>query len=116
MDRVLSRETVPFGHPPHPREVFSFRGAMDRMLTMALLNLPATGGLCTKTTAREVGQKRIKRVSHWFSKTASAQALRRDSLVLQLTSVMETFMSTNPKEGDPPARRRFLQEAWKVRD
>ena len=69
---------------------------------MALLNLPATGGLCTKTSAREVGQKRIKRVSHWFSKTASAQALRRDSLVLQLTSAMEAFMSTDPKEGDPP--------------
>ena len=69
---------------------------------MALLKLPATGGLSTKTSAREVGQKRLKRVSHWFSKPASSQALRRDSLVLQLTSAMESFMSTNPKEGDVP--------------
>ena len=69
---------------------------------MALLDIPATGGFITKTSAREVGQKRLKRVSHWFPKPASPQALRRDSLVLQLTSAMESFMSTNPKEGDVP--------------
>ena len=46
--------------------------------------------------------KRVKRVRHFFAKPASGQVLRRDSLVLQLTSVMETFMSTNPKGGDAP--------------
>ena len=96
LEKLLRVDT----HPTLTR-FFSFRGAVDRMLTMALLNLPATGGLSTKTSAREVGQKRLKRVSRWFSKPASPQALRRDSLVLQLTSAMEAFMSTNPKEGDP---------------
>ena len=69
---------------------------------MALLNLPATDGLSTKPSAREEGQKRLKRVKHWFLKPGSPQALRRGSLVLQITSAMETFMSTNPKEADPP--------------
>ena len=48
------------------------------------------------------GLKRVKRVRHFFAKPASGQVLRRDSLVLRLTLVMETFMSTNPKEGDVP--------------
>ena len=55
-----------------------------------------------KMSAGEAGQKRLKRVRRWHSKPASSQVLRRGSLVLQLTSCMETFMSTNPKEGDPP--------------
>ena len=67
-----------------------------------MLDVPATGGLSTKTSAREVSQKRSKLVSHWFKKPAARQALRRDSLVLQLTSALEIFVSTNPKEGDPP--------------
>ena len=69
---------------------------------MALLNLPATGGLRAKASAREEGQQRLKRVSRWFSKPAAPQALRRDNLVLQLTSAMEAFVSKNPKEGDVP--------------
>ena len=81
---------------------FSFRGSFDRMLTMALLNFPATGGLSTKPSAREVGQKRVRRVRHWFSKPAAGQVLRRGSLVLQLTSVMEAFMSKNPNETEVP--------------
>ena len=69
---------------------------------MALLNFPATGGLRTRASAREVGQKRVKRVSQWFSKRAAGQALRRGCLVLQLTSTMEALMSKNPNEGEVP--------------
>ena len=69
---------------------------------MALLNFPATGGLQTKTSARDVALKRLKRVGHWFAKPAASQALCRSNLVLQLTSVVEAFMSRNPKEGEPP--------------
>ena len=69
---------------------------------MSLLDFPATGGFSTKQTAREEGLKRVKRVRHFFAKPAFGQVLRRDTLVLQLTSVMETFMSTNPKDGEVP--------------
>ena len=88
-------------HPTLTR-FFSFRCSVDKMLTLSLLDVPATGGLQTKSSAREVGQKRLKRVSHWFGKKVSSQALRRSSLVLQLTSFVEAFMSRNPKEGEPP--------------
>ena len=52
-------------HPTLSR-FFSFRGAVDRMLTMSLLNFPATGGFSTKLIAREEGLKRVKRVRHFF--------------------------------------------------
>ena len=72
------------------------------MLTLYLLQFPATGGLRTKPSAREVAQKRITRIQKFFRKSASGQALRRDSLVLQLTSGVEAFMSANPKDGEIP--------------
>ena len=82
--------------------VFSFRAVVDRMLTLYLLKFPATGGLRTKPSAREVAQKRITRIQKFFCKSAVGQALRRDSLVLQLTSGVEAFMSTIPKDGEIP--------------
>ena len=69
---------------------------------MDVLKLPATGGFSVKASAREVGQKRLKRVRHWHSKPVFGQVLRRDSLVLQLTSCIETFMSREPTEGELP--------------
>jgi hypothetical protein len=89
------------GHPTLSR-FFTFRGCVDRMLTLALLEFPATGGLNLKPSAREDSQKRVKRVRHFFTKSAAGQALRRASLVLQLTSGVEGFMSAKPKEGSPP--------------
>ena len=72
------------------------------MLTLYLLQFPATGGLRTKPSAREVAHKQITRIQKFFCKSASGQALRRASLVLQLTSGVEAFMSTNPKDGEIP--------------
>ena len=72
------------------------------MLTLSVLQFPATGGLRTKQSAREVAQKRITRIQKFFCKSAAGQALRRDSLVLQLTSGVEAFMSTIPKDGEIP--------------
>ena len=87
-------------HPTLTR-FFTFRNCVDRMLTMALLKFPQ-GGLGIKCTAREEGQKRIKKLKRFFAQPAACQALRRDSLVLQLTGGIEAFMSRRPKEGEPP--------------
>jgi hypothetical protein len=81
---------------------FTFRGCVDRMLTMSLLDYPCTGGFSVKPSAREDTQKRMRRVLHFFGKAAASQALRRSSLVLQLTSGVETFMSTEPAAGGTP--------------
>ena len=72
------------------------------MLTLYLLQFPATGVLRTKPSARELALKRITRIQKFFRKSASGQALRRDSLVLQLTSGVEAFMSAIPKDGEIP--------------
>ena len=72
------------------------------MLTLSLLHFPATGGLRTKPSARELALKRITRIQKFFRKSAIGQALRRDSLVLQLTSGVEAFMSAIPKDGEIP--------------
>jgi len=87
-------------HPTITR-FFTFRGCVDRMLTMALLGFPRDG-LAVKESARDISQKRLKRLKRFFRTPAACQALRRASLVLQLTSSVETFMSAVPKEGEPP--------------
>jgi len=87
-------------HPTLTR-FFTYRGCVDRMLTMALLNLPQKG-LVVQSSARELTQNRLKKVKQFFGKPAACQALRRASLVLQLTAGIETFMSAKPKEGEPP--------------
>ena len=69
---------------------------------MSLLNYPCAGGLSVKPSAREESQKRIKRVLNFFGKPSACQALRRGSLVLQLTSCVETFMSEGPATGGMP--------------
>ena len=98
---ILTRLLHVDSHPTLTR-FFSFRAAVDRMLTLSLLQFPATGGLCTKPSAREVTQKRITRERKFFGKPASGQALRRASLVLQLTAGVEAFMSAIPKHGEIP--------------
>ena len=87
-------------HPTITR-FFTFRGAVNRMLTMALLGFPQDG-LSIKKTAAEISTKRMKRVKIFFGRPAAAQALRRASLVLQLTAGVEAFMSAQPQAGDPP--------------
>ena len=87
-------------HPTLTR-FFTFRICVDHMLTMVLLNLPQAG-LVTKSSAREVSQKRLKKVRSFFAKPSASQALRRASLILQLTGGIEAFMSRRPREGEPP--------------
>ena len=88
-------------HHPTLTRFFTFRNCVDRMLTMALLKLPQAG-LVTKSSARDVSQKRLKKVRSFFAKPSACQALRRASLVLQLTGGIEAFMSRRPKQGEPP--------------
>ena len=71
------------------------------MLTMDLLEFPLTG-LRVKGTGRERTQLRLKKVKQVFGNQLASQVLRRDSLVLQLTGAVDTFICTDPQEGEPP--------------
>ena len=88
-------------HHPTLTRFFTFRNCVDHMLTMAFLKLPQVG-LVAKSSAREVSQKRLKKVRSFFAKPSACQALCRASLVLQLTGGIEAFMSRRPKQGEPP--------------
>ena len=87
---------------------FTFRGCVDRMVTMDLLRIPHTA-LAVKSSAREITQKRLKKVHSFFKKWSASQALRRASLILQLTGGVEGFVSAEPKEGAPPTVAAILQ-------
>ena len=73
------------------------------MTTMDLLKFPLQG-FQVKATARERTQARIEKVRTFFGKPLASQVLRRASLVLQLTSAVEAYLSKepNPDKGEPP--------------
>ena len=89
-------------HPTLSR-FFTFRICADSMTTMDLLNFPLQG-FQVKATARERTQARIKKVRTFFGKPLASQVLRRASLVLQLTSAVEAYISKEPNldKGEPP--------------
>ena len=88
-------------HPTLSR-FFTFRGCVDRMLTMGIIGLPSNVFRVFSCTPREENQKRICRVLAFYRDPEAPQALRRASLVLQLTGVVEALTSSKPKEGEPP--------------
>ena len=57
-------------HHPTLTRFFTFRICVDHMLTMALLKLPQAG-LVTKSSPREVSQKRLKKVRVFFCQAVS---------------------------------------------
>ena len=75
---------------------------------MDLLRMPRAA-LAVKSSAREITQKRLKNVHSFFKKWSASQALRRASLILQLTGGVEGFVSAEPKEGAPPTVAAILQ-------
>ena len=68
---------------------------------MALLQFPQAA-LKVRTTARDNVQKRMKKLVKFYSKPEASQAMRRTSLVLQLTGGVEALMSATPKDGGAP--------------
>ena len=68
---------------------------------MHILKFPVDG-LAVKSSAIKVTQTCLKKLERFFCDPSASQILRRDSLVLQLTSRVENFMSTFPKEGEAP--------------
>ena len=98
---IVKRLLMPDEHPTLTR-FFTFRGVIDKMLTMDIIGLPE--GLLTlqKIKPKEENQKRLKKVRSFFAKPAAKQALRRASLVLQLTGGLEALTASETREGQFP--------------
>jgi len=62
----------------------------------------AATGARAATGAQPQNQLRLKKVLRFFANRDCDQALRRSSLVLQLTGGVEAFMSKGEKDGEEP--------------
>ena len=100
LEFFLSHCLVPDSHPTLIR-FFTFRACVDRMLIMAWFNVPQLA-LAVNNSARDHAQKRIQRIRKFFGKSEAAQALRRASLVLQLSGGVEALMSREPTADEVP--------------
>ena len=92
---------TPDEHPTLTR-FFTFRKVIDAMLTMDIIGLPRNLLKLGKIKPQQENQKRLKLVVRFFDRPEGKQALRRASLVLQLTGGLEAMTASNDKEGAPP--------------
>ena len=107
--RLVSRFTTfivkylltPDEHPTLTR-FFTFRKVIDAMLTMDIIGLPQSLLKLGKVNPQEDNKKRLKLVVRFFEKAEGKQALRRASLVLQLTGGLEAMTASKDKEGAQP--------------
>ena len=88
-------------HPTLSR-FFTFRGCVDRMLTMSLINMPTHAFKIRSIKPRAENQKRLRAVLGFFQHPEAPQTLRRACLAFQLTGGVETIASLNPSTGETP--------------
>ena len=114
---IVKRLLTPDEHPTITR-FFTFRQVIDAMLTMDIIGLPQHLLKLSTMKPQEENQKRLKLLQGFFSSPEAKQALRRASLVLQLTGGVEALSSAKVKEaGDPPRIVSFVRgEAHKLVD
>jgi len=98
---IVTKLLTPDSHPTLTR-FFTFRGCIDRMLSMHLLDIPKHVLVLEKTKPRELNRKRLQAVHSFFSHPEAGQELRRASMVLQLTGGVEAVTARVPKAGELP--------------
>ena len=89
---------TPDEHPTLTR-FFTFRKVIDAMLTMDIIGLPQSLLKLGQIQPQEDNKKRLKLVARFLEKPEGKQALRRASLVLQLTGGLEAITAAKPKRG-----------------
>ena len=98
-------------HPTLSR-FFTFRGCVDRMLTMSLIGMPKNAFKVRSMKPRQENQKRLKAVDSFFKHAEAPQTLRRTCLAFQLTGGVEAIVSANATTGEvPPVVRLCRGEA-----
>ena len=83
-------------HPTATR-FFTFRGIVDRMLTMLLIGMPSHVFTLPGVNPREGNKKRLRLVHSFFSHAEAPQLLRRASLVLQLSGGVEALTARDSR-------------------
>ena len=95
-------------HPTLSR-FFTFRGCVDRMLTMSFIDMPKHAFKVRTMKPRQENQKRIRAVESFFKHAEAPQTLRRTCLAFQLTGGVEAMASANPATGDTPVVVRLVR-------
>ena len=95
-------------HPTLSR-FFTFRGCVDRMLTMSLIDMPSHAFKVRSIKPRKENQKRLRAVHGFFKHAEAPQTLRRTCLAFQLTGGVEAMVSANPATGDTPVVVRLVR-------
>jgi len=95
-------------HPTLSR-FFTFRGCIDRMLTMSLIDMPKHAFKVRTMQPRKENQKRLRAVESFFKHAEAPQTLRRTCLAFQLTGGVEAMASANPATGDTPVVVRLVR-------
>jgi len=94
---------------PTLNRFFTYRVCIDGMLTMKLIALPQAAFEVQGVRMRTKGQTRLKKVRAFFEDPNADQALRRSSLVLQLTGTVEAEMSKNLTGDEVPTAVRLVR-------
>ena len=81
---------------------FTFRGNVDRVLSMHLIRMPPNVFRLTTTKPQEQNRQRLSLVQGFFSHVEAPQELRRASLVLQMTGGVEALTARKPRSGEEP--------------
>ena len=81
---------------------FTYRVCIDGMHTMNILAMPQAAFAIIGIKMRTKNQTRLKKVREFFADPNADQAVRRSSLVLQITGGVEARMSKNPSEDEVP--------------
>lgn len=96
-------------HPTLSR-FFTFRGCIDRMMTMSLIGMPRHAFKVRSIKPRAESQKRLRAVHGFFQHPDAPQTLRRACLAFQLTGGVEALVSANPSTGEAPPLVRLVRE------
>ena len=95
-------------HPTLSR-FFTFRGCIDRMMTMSLIDMPQNAFKVRSMKPRQENQKRLRAVEAFFKHAEAPQLLRRTCLAFQLTGGVEAMVSANPTTGEVPTLVRLAR-------
>ena len=95
-------------HPTLSR-FFTFRGCIDRMLTMSLIDMPKRAFKVRTIKPRQENQKRLRAVLGFFEHPDAQQTLKRTCLAFQLTGGVEAIVSAQPSQDEIPTMVRLLR-------
>ncbi len=97
--RLIIRMLLHVDSHPTVTRFFTFRGVLDRMITMHLIDMPPNVLCLLSTKPREESKKRVALAQGFFSHPEAPHVLRKSALAVQLTGGVEALTATTPRAG-----------------